>query len=91
GGREMQPDGLILTDVVGPFCESSDAFAKGRRLPLVNRGQNLAIFSAGAYGFAMSSQYNSRPRPAEVLVDGDTVKVLRRRETVEDLMLGEEL
>ncbi len=91
GGREMQPDGLILTDVVGPICESSDAFAKGRRLPLVNRGQNLAIFSAGAYGFAMSSQYNSRPRPAEVLVDGDTVKVLRRRETVEDLMLGEEL
>jgi len=78
-----------VVDVVGPICESSDFFAKERKLPKVKRGDFLAIMSAGAYGFVMSSNYNSRPRPPEVLVDGGTYYVIRRRETVEDLLAFE--
>jgi diaminopimelate decarboxylase len=73
-------------DVVGPICESSDFFAKDRSLPELKSGEYLAIMSAGAYGFTMSSNYNSRPRAVEVLVEGDTWRVVRRRETWEDLV-----
>lgn len=73
-------------DIVGPICESSDFLARDRVLPGVASGDLLAVFSAGAYGFTMSSQYNSRPRAAELLIDGSTVRVARRRETYEDLV-----
>jgi diaminopimelate decarboxylase len=76
-------------DVVGPVCESGDFLAKDRSLPPVERGALLAVRSAGAYGFAMSSNYNARPRAAEVLVDGDRFAVVRTRETHEDLVRGE--
>lgn len=75
-----------IVDVVGPICESSDFFAKNRRLPKVKSGDLLAIMSAGAYGFVMSSNYNSRPRIPEVVVDGDKFYIVRRRETIEDLL-----
>src|SRR5262245_29272487 len=76
-------------DVVGPICESGDFFAKDRTLPRPEEGELLAILSAGAYGFAMASNYNTRPRPVEVLVDGDRYTIVRRRETFEDLVAGE--
>ena len=75
-------------DIVGPVCESADWLAKDRQLAL-REGDLLAIESAGAYGFVMASNYNSRPRPAEVMVDGNRHHVIRRRETLEDLMRGE--
>ena len=78
-------EGGQKVDVVGGVCESSDFLAKDRVLPPVARGDLMAVFSAGAYGFTMASQYNSRPRAAEVLVEGDTWRVIRRRETYEDL------
>jgi diaminopimelate decarboxylase len=73
-------------DVVGPICESGDYLALNRALPRTQRGDLLAVFTAGAYGFAMSSNYNNRPRAPEVLVDGATYRVIRRRETYEDLV-----
>jgi diaminopimelate decarboxylase len=73
-------------DVVGPICESGDYLALNRALPRTQRGDLLAVFTAGAYGFAMSSNYNNRPRAPEVLVDGGTYRVIRRRETYEDLV-----
>jgi len=76
-------------DVVGPVCESGDFLAKDRSLPPVESGGLLAVRSAGAYGFAMSSNYNARPRAAEVLVDGARFAVVRARETYEDLVRGE--
>jgi diaminopimelate decarboxylase len=79
-------DGLAPAEVVGPVCESSDFLAKHRPLPDVRQGDLLAVFSAGAYGFAMSSNYNARPRACEVLVDGSDCRVVRRRETYEDLI-----
>lgn len=82
---------LVPTDVVGPICESSDCFAKGRPLPPLARGDRLAIFSAGAYGFTMSSQYNSHPRPPEVLVEGASWRVIRERENYEDLVTRERI
>lgn len=82
-------DGTILADVVGPVCESGDFLARDRHLPPVKRGDLIAVFSAGAYGFVMSSNYNSRPRPPEVLVDGEQHTVIRRRETYQDLVAGE--
>ncbi|MCX8117057.1 MAG: diaminopimelate decarboxylase [Desulfobacterota bacterium] len=81
----------IAADVVGPVCESADFLAKGRRLPHLNPGELIAVMSAGAYGFAMSSNYNSRPRVAEVLVRDDEIHVIRKRETYEDLVRGEEI
>jgi len=75
-----------LVDVVGPICESGDFLALGRMLPAVERGEVLAILGAGAYGFVMSSNYNDRPRPPEILVDDGRWRVVRRRETVEDLI-----
>ena len=80
-----------LVDVVGPVCESGDFLARDRQLPPVEAGDLLAVMSAGAYGFAMASNYNARPRPAGVLVDGDRYGVIRERETVEDLLRGESL
>ena len=77
-------------DVVGPVCESGDFLAKDRTLTLA-AGDLLAVHSAGAYAMAQSSNYNSRPRPAEVLVDGDRFSVIRRRETIEDLYRHEQL
>jgi diaminopimelate decarboxylase len=79
----------IVADVVGPVCESGDFLAKARRMPVPEPGDLLAVRSAGAYGFAMSSNYNARPRAAEVLVDGDRALVARRRETYADLVRGE--
>ncbi|MCS7064329.1 MAG: diaminopimelate decarboxylase [Methylacidiphilales bacterium] len=79
----------ILYDVVGPVCESGDYLAKARALPKLKVGDYLAILSTGAYGFVMASNYNARPRPAELLVDGKQVKVARRRETLKDLIRGE--
>jgi diaminopimelate decarboxylase len=76
-------------DVVGPICESSDFLAKDRKLPRTEQGDLLAVMSAGAYGFSMSSNYNSRPRAAEVLVAKDKFFVIRRREDYEDLIRGE--
>ncbi len=86
--REVRPAGRapLSVDVVGPICESGDFLARDRELPAVAQGDLLAVFSAGAYGFSMSSNYNSRPRAAEILVDGGTVTVARRRETYEDLI-----
>ena len=77
-------------DVVGPVCESGDFLAKGRNLPELRRGDLLATFSAGAYGMAMSSNYNSRLRAAEVLVTGRTHRLIRRRETFRDLVACED-
>jgi diaminopimelate decarboxylase len=76
-------------DVVGPVCESSDFLAKDRRLPAVQRGDLLATFSAGAYGMAMSSNYNGRLRAAEVLVDGSSHRLIRRRDTYADMVRAE--
>jgi diaminopimelate decarboxylase len=81
--------GTAKQDVVGPVCESGDFLAKDRYLPPVQRGDLLATFSAGAYGMAMSSNYNSRLRAAEVLVDGTQHRLIRRRETYEDLVRPE--
>lgn len=81
-------DGEVV-DVVGPICESGDYLAKDRPLPRTKRGDLLAVFTAGAYGFAMSSNYNNRPRAPEVLVDGSSYKIIRRRETYEDLIAAE--
>jgi diaminopimelate decarboxylase len=86
---EIEIPGTAPADVVGPVCETGDFLARNRRLPPVSRGDLLAVFSAGAYGMAMSSNYNSRPRAAEVLVDGQTHRLIRRRETYEDLVRAE--
>ena len=86
---EADIPGARRVDVVGPVCESGDFLAKQRALPPLERGDLLATFSAGAYGMAMSSNYNGRPRAAEVLVDGATAKLIRRRETYEDLVRPE--
>jgi len=83
-GREEK-----LYDIVGPVCESGDFLAKERKIPAVTSGDLLCVFSAGAYGFSMSSNYNSRPRACEVLVAGRNFAVIRRRETYEDLIKPE--
>lgn len=80
-----------VVDVVGPICESSDFLARDRELPMAKQGDYLAVMSAGAYGFTMASNYNSRPRAPEVLVRGDEYFVIRRRETWDDLIQGEAL
>jgi diaminopimelate decarboxylase len=81
--------GTIRADVVGPVCETGDFLALDRDVPDVSAGDRLAVLGAGAYGFVMASNYNSRPRPAEVVVDGDRWWVARARETVEALFAGE--
>lgn len=86
---EAEVPGCEPADVVGPICESGDYLAKARWLPPVSRGDVLSTFSAGAYGTAMSSNYNSRPRGAEVLVDGSRYKLIRQREDYDDLVARE--
>jgi len=93
GIRPVQPrNGARFTaDVVGPVCESGDFFAKDRELPAVEPGDLLAVMSAGAYGFVMASNYNTRPRPPEVLIDGEQFHIVRKRETLDDLVRGESI
>ncbi len=79
----------IVADIVGPICESGDFFAKEREITRPKRGDLLAVMSAGAYGFTMASNYNSHPKPPEILVDGDKYYVARKRESFEDLINGE--
>ena len=78
----------MVAEVVGPICESGDFFAKERALPEVSAGDLLAVLCAGAYGFTMSSNYNSRCRPAEILVRKESYDIIRKRETFEDLVKG---
>ena len=85
GADDAAPDSLEPVDVVGPICETGDYLGLARRLPGLKPGALLAVHAAGAYGFSMSSTYNSRPRAAEVLVDGERVGLIRARETIEDL------
>jgi diaminopimelate decarboxylase len=89
---QQHPERAVqVTDVVGPICESGDFLARGRALPLLEPGELLAVGAAGAYGFVMASNYNSRPRAAEVLVRGDRYAVVRRRESVADLLAHERI
>lgn len=87
--KDSQTKGTEIYDVVGPICESADFLARDRALPPVNRGDLLAVFTAGAYGFTMSSNYNARCRAAEVLVDNESFSVIRKRETYQDLVAQE--
>ena len=88
----MNPTGrTTVADVVGPICESGDFFAKDREIARPDRGDLLAVMSAGAYGFTMASNYNSHPKPPEVLVDGDKYYVIRARESLDDLIRGESI
>lgn len=90
--REPAPeDPREAVDVVGPVCESGDFFAQARELPPLRQGEIVALMSAGAYAFVMASNYNSRPLPAEVLVDGTTAAVVRERQTLGDLVRGERI
>lgn len=84
-------DSLEMIDVVGPVCESGDFFAKDRKLPSIEEGEELAIMDTGAYSFSMSSSYNARPRAAEVLVKDDRWWIIRKRETYPDLIRGERI
>jgi diaminopimelate decarboxylase len=86
---QMKQGPTEKADVVGPICESSDFFAKDRDLPHLGRGDLIAVMSAGAYGFTMASNYNSRPKPPEVLVDGGQYYMVVKRQTYEDLVSGE--
>jgi diaminopimelate decarboxylase len=84
--RESKERGLLQVDVVGPVCESGDFFALGREIREVEAGEVLALMSAGAYGFTMASNYNSRPLPAELLVSGAEAKLVRKRQSYADLV-----
>lgn len=86
GGRKS-----MTVDVVGPICESGDFLAKDRQIPMAEPDELLAVMSAGAYGFTMASNYNARPRPAEILVRGDRHFIIRARESYEDLIRGEDI
>ena len=79
----------FVADIVGPVCETTDCLARDRSLPQVQRGEILAVKDAGAYGFTLASNYNSRPRAAEVLVDSQSYQIVRKRESYEDLVRGE--
>ncbi len=87
--RELVMPGLVRTEVVGPLCETGDFLAEDRLLPTVARGDLLAVYTAGAYGMTMASRYNSHPLPAEVLVNGTTATIIRRRESFADLIAHE--
>lgn len=82
---------VMIADIVGPICESGDFLARSREITVAKAGDYLAAMSAGAYGFSMSSNYNSRPRSCEILVSGDKYHVIRERETYEDLTRGERI
>jgi diaminopimelate decarboxylase len=85
----MDLPGLVTCDIVGPICESGDFLAKDRPLPPVQRGDILAVFTAGAYGMAMASNYNTQPLPAEVLVEGSEATIIRRRQTAAEILAPE--
>lgn len=87
--KKAGPGKNETVDIVGPVCESGDCFAKDRELPPAEEGELLAILDAGAYGMALSSNYNTRPRPAEILVSGKSLKVIRRREKIKELFAAE--
>ncbi len=87
--RELPEEEGVVCDVVGPICESGDFFAKDRRLPQLQEGELIAVFSTGAYGFTMASNYNTRPRPSEVLVEGQEPRLIRSRESYDDLLQRE--
>ncbi|MDF1852933.1 MAG: diaminopimelate decarboxylase [Verrucomicrobiales bacterium] len=89
--KEPTSDETEEVDIVGPVCESGDFFAQNRALPPLEEGDRIALLSAGAYGFVMASNYNSRPMPAEILVDGDTAHVIRARQSFDDLIQGESI
>ncbi|GAA5141903.1 diaminopimelate decarboxylase [Prosthecobacter algae] len=89
--KQPTTDAVEKVDVVGPICETGDFLAQNREIPLVNEGDYLAVLSAGAYGFTMASNYNTRPMPAEILVDGDKATVVRERQTLEDVLKGEHI
>ena len=82
---------VVVTDVVGPVCEDGDFLARDRAIELPSAGDLMVVRTAGAYGFSMASNYNSRLRPAEVLVAGGGLHLIRRRETFADLMRGERI
>jgi diaminopimelate decarboxylase len=86
---EKRPAEKLRVDVVGPLCETGDFLAQNREMAGVREGDLLAVQNVGAYGYVLASNYNTRPRPAEVLVHGHDAELIRRRETVEDLMAGE--
>jgi diaminopimelate decarboxylase len=88
--KEQKTEADEVVDIVGPICETGDFLGKERHLSL-QQDDLLAVCSAGAYGFTMASTYNSRPKICEVMVDGDQVFEIRKRETVEELMVGESL
>jgi diaminopimelate decarboxylase len=87
---EQRDNDILSYDVVGPVCETGDFLGKDRELS-VEAGDYLAVRSSGAYGFTMSSNYNSRARAAEIMVDGDTMHLVRQRETIESLWAGESI
>ena len=89
GHLNVRPRSSEIVDVVGPVCESGDFFAQDRELPSLKQDDLVALMSAGAYGFVMASNYNSRPLPAEVLVQEETFSLVRRRQTMEDLIRDE--
>jgi len=91
--QPVRPRGAstIVADVVGPVCESGDFLARDRELEEPAPGDLLAVMSAGAYGYVMASNYNARPRPAAVLIDGPRHHIVRERETLEDLVRGERI
>ncbi len=88
---ESRPGKKVKVDIVGPICETGDTLGLNRMLPPPKEEDLLAIMSAGAYGFVMASSYNSRPRPAEVMVDGKKFELIRKRETYRDLVRGERM
>ena len=85
----MSKDKTVKMDIVGPVCESGDFFAQDREMPELRAGDLLAVMSAGAYGFVMASNYNSRPLPAEALVRGDKLALIRKRQTIDELIRDE--
>jgi diaminopimelate decarboxylase len=87
--KQPTSDARVTVDVVGPICESGDFFCQDRELPDFQPGECVALMSAGAYGFVMASNYNSRPLPAEILVEGGSATVVRKRQTPDDLIAGE--
>jgi len=89
--RRHDGRGRLTVDVVGPICESGDFLAKNREITMVEPGELLAVMSAGAYGFTMASNYNARPKAAEVLVKEDRHFIIRARESYEDLIRGEDI
>ena len=88
---DISPRETFIADIVGPICESGDFLGKSREILKCKPGELLAIMSAGAYGIVMSSNYNARRRPAEVLVDGNNFSVIRKRETFGQLSQNEEI